>query len=292
VYRAIIVPVDGSSLAERALPYAERIARAGEARLVILQVVHPASNNASDEEVAAQADEVVAAQTHVDALVGRVAPGVAVEGAVTINDPAEGILEETNDRQAGLIVMSTHGRSGIGRWIYGSVADDVMRHARVPVLLVPPHIRLPWPTDRRLRVLVPLDGSDLARGSLPLACELVDALQAELFLVRSVELHPPMYGDPTAFSVLDPTLELDAAKSQLEKLAVDLRATGWTVHVDELVGYAVTAITDFARDHQIDVIAMSTHGSGGITRLIMGSVATGIVQRAESPVLVVRQLGS
>jgi nucleotide-binding universal stress UspA family protein len=283
--------VDGSSLAEQALPYAERIARAGEGHLVILQVVHPASDNASNEEVAAQADEIVAAQTHVDQLVGRTASVIAVEGAVTIDIPARGILEKANDRQAGLIVMSTHGRSGVGRWIYGSVADDVMRHARVPVLLVPPHLRSPWRTDRQLRVLVPLDGSELSRAALPQACELVDALQAELYLVRSVELHPPMYGDPTAFSVLDPTLELDAAKTQLDKLAQDLRAGGRKVTVSDLVGYAVTAIADYARDNQIDVIAMSSHGSGGITRLIMGSVATGLVQRAESPVLIIRQVG-
>jgi nucleotide-binding universal stress UspA family protein len=198
------------------------------------------------------------------------------------------ILEESSDHQGDLIVMSTHGRSGIGRWVYGSVADDVMRHAQLPVMLIPAHARSAWPTHRPPRILIPLDGSELALGSLDCADQLAETLEGELLLVQAVEMHPPMYGDPSTYVAADPTPELEGAQGRLENVANALRKKGRTVDIAEALGFAVTAIVDVAREREVDLIVMSTHGSGGLTRLIMGSVATGIVQRADLPVVVVR----
>jgi nucleotide-binding universal stress UspA family protein len=288
MYRSIIVPTDGSSLAARAVRCAEFVAASCKAKVTIVQVVPSAGSNATDEAVAVQTDEVVQAQAHVDELRESLPPEVEAESAVTVGEAATEILTEARERQADLIVMSTHGRSGIGRWIYGSVADEVMRHAAVPVLLVPPHAHKVWPRDRAPRILVPLDGSELAFGAIHVADELAEAVRGELLLVRAVEPVPPMYGDPSTFVVTDPTVELEAAKRGLERAAADLRAKGRKVDVADLLGFAVNAITDVARERNIDIIAMSTHGSGGLTRLIMGSVATALIQRADVPVLVAR----
>ena len=288
MYRSIIVTVDGSPLAEKALPYAMAVGRASGAKISILQVVPAAGRNASNETTAAQADGIAHAQAHVDRLVKALGSGLDVEGVVTVGEPASAILQEAQQRQADLVVMSTHGRSGIGRWIYGSVADNVMRSSHLPVLLVSAHCHSVWPTDRRPRILVPLDGSDVARGAITAAADLADAVQGDLLLVQVVELHPPMYGDPSAYAVIDPTLELDEARGHLESVAAGLRSQGRSVQVTDAVGAAVTSIADIADKRAVDVIAMSTRGSGGLTRLIMGSVATGIVQRATTPVLVVR----
>jgi nucleotide-binding universal stress UspA family protein len=287
-FQSIVVPVDGSSFAERAVWYASAVARSGEARLTILQVVPSAGPNATNEAVAQQADEIVQAQAYVEELADRLASGVNAEGAVTVGDAASEILEEARDRRADLIVMSTHGRSGIGRWVYGSVADEVMRHAEIPLMLIPAHARSDWPTHRPPHILVPLDGSDLALGALGCADQLVETLGGELLLVQAVEVHPPMYGDPSNYVVVDPTPELEGAKARLDRAASVLRAKGRRIEVAELLGFAVSAIVDAARERGVDLIAMSTHGSGGLTRLIMGSVATGIVQRADIPVVVLR----
>jgi nucleotide-binding universal stress UspA family protein len=254
----------------------------------LVEVVPSAGSNATDEALAAQADAVVAAQTHVDQLCVQLSSAVESEGVVTVGDAATEILNEVAQRRADLIVMSTHGRSGIGRWIYGSVADQVMRRAPVPVLLVPAHARVNWPSDRTPRILVPLDGSELAHGAVEAADELAGAVDGELVLASAVEPHPPSYGDPSTFLMVDPTVELNNASELLERSALVLRARGRKVEVAVLIGFAVTAIADFARERHVDAIAMSTHGSGGLTRLIMGSVATGIVQRADVPVLVLR----
>ncbi len=288
MYHSILVAVDGSPFAERALPFAEAITRASNAKLVIVQVVPEAGPNATDEDVAIQADQIVQAQTHVNDLAGRIDPRVVVETAVTVGDPPNGILEEAKERAADVIVLSTHGRSGLGRWIYGSVADEVMRHSPIPVLLVPSHAHFAWPKDRAPRVLVPLDGSHLATGAIRAADELAESIGGNLLFVQAVEPHPPMYGDPSTFVVIDPTVELEAAKSHLEKVAADLRGKGRTVEIADVLGLAVTSIIDVARERGVDVIAMSTHGSGGLTRLVMGSIATGIIQRADVPVFIVR----
>jgi nucleotide-binding universal stress UspA family protein len=288
MFRSIIVPVDGSRLAERAVRYSEIIARSGNSKVTILQVVPSAGPNATNEAVAQQADEIVLAQAHVDELVGRLSTSVKSEGVVTVGGAAAEILEESRERQADLVVMSTHGRSGIGRWIYGSVADEVMRHAEIPVMLIPAHAAFAWPAHRPPRFLVPLDGSDLALGALDCADQLAIALDGELLLVQSVEVHPPMYGDPSTFTMVDPTSELESAKVRLDRAASTLRAKGRKVEVAQLLGFAVSAIVDVSHERGVDLIAMSTHGNGGLTRLIMGSVATGIVQRADIPVVVIR----
>jgi nucleotide-binding universal stress UspA family protein len=288
MYHSIVVPIDGSPLAARASRIAEAIAQVTKAKVTIVQVVPSAGSNATDEALAAQADAVVAAQTNVDELREQLTADVVVESAVTVGDAATEILVEVTERGADLIVMSTHGRSGIGRWIYGSVADEVMRDARVPVLLVPAYARVSWPRDRAPRILVPLDGSELAHGAIEVADALAGAIGGELILVSAVEPHPPSYGDPSTFLLVDPTEELNNARERLERAGEGLRARGRKVDVAVLIGFAVSAIADCARERQVDVIAMSTHGSGGLTRLITGSVATGIVQRADVPVLVVR----
>jgi nucleotide-binding universal stress UspA family protein len=135
---------------------------------------------------------------------------------------------------------------------------------------------------------VALDGSELSKRALPAAMELADSLSAELLLVQAVEIHPPMYGDPSAYVMVDPSIELESAETRLERLATELRSGGRTIAVAEMLGFAVTSVIDITRERGIDIIVMSTHGSGGLTRLIMGSVATGIIQRSNVPVLVVR----
>src|SRR6516164_8729702 len=128
----ILVPVDGSPLAEQALPVAERLARALSAHLVLVRAVQVFTFpgvDARDAQVAALAEAQEYLDSHVSRLTGS---GLAVETGVPYGEAAAEILDEISIRKAGLIVMATHGRDGPGRWLYGSVADEILRRAPLP----------------------------------------------------------------------------------------------------------------------------------------------------------------
>ncbi len=288
MYRSILLTLDGSPFAERALPYARMIAEASQARVILLRVVSP-TEGGTDAASADQTQHVRDAEAYLSEVSTRLG-SVPVDRKVAIGIPGEIIVGEISQETVDLIVMSTHGRSGLGRWVYGSVADEVMRRSTVPVLLVPAECQPTTHKDRAPRILIPLDGSELSEEALDPALELAKVLGAELRLLRVVEPYPAAYAyaDPSAYIMIDPTPELEAARAYLDQIAERLRAKGAVVEVKEEFGFAVTTITDTARAQAVDFIAMSTHGSSGLRRLIMGSVATGVVQRAAVPILIVR----
>jgi nucleotide-binding universal stress UspA family protein len=293
--KTILVPLDGSRLAEQAIPYASRLARSTGARLVLAQatLTEPLPGQA---ELVARAAATRRAEIELDVLVNRLRQeGLAVEARVYCEDAATAILDAATQEAADLIVMSTHGRSGLGRWIYGSVADRVLRTALIPVLLVPAACSGEWTTARPLRILVPLDQSPLAEEALGPASELAQALGAELLLLQVLEYPLPAVADgATYLPPLDQDADLAAARQYLEDLAVALRADGQTVTTLAVaaapspVGQAVATIAAVAHDERVDAVVMATHGRGGLARLVMGSVATGVLQHATVPVLVVR----
>jgi nucleotide-binding universal stress UspA family protein len=207
---------------------------------------------------------------------------------------AAALLESAREWVADVIVMATHGRSGLGRWLYGSVADDVLRHAAVPVLLVPAAGagEAVWAPDTAHRVLVPLDGSALAEEAVPPALELAAALGADLHLLRVIETLTAAYAEGYASTALDTTGALDEARAYLDGVAAPLRARGLTVDagVAAVDGPALTGLAAAARVRPAPAIASATLGRGGLARLVLGSVATGTLQRANVPLLLVRPM--
>lgn len=281
----ILVPLDGSALAERAVPFAARLAGPAHARLVLVyagrkltvSVIHAGGGQAL---AASPPDVEEVPEVNLNPVLEKLHQrGIPVETRISDGEAGHVILATAGDVKADLIAMSTHGRSGLGRWLYGSVADEVMRRSPVPVLLVPATSDVSWPSGQSLRILVPLDGSDVSREAIVPACELARGLDADLHLLRVVE--PPHY-------LLD--AEMTAAQWYLKAIAADLRAGGQRVSVEVTSGSPVMAIAAAAREQRVDLIAMVTHGSGGIARLVLGSVATGILQRAGVPLLLTRPL--
>lgn len=176
----ILVPLDGSPLGEIALPYAAVLARAAGGRLVLVRAATDAvARRLASGEIAAAAERLWKG-------------GLEVEAHVRHGRAQRIILDAARRWDADLVAMSTHGGSGAGRWLYGSVADHVLRHSPVPVLLVPAACELLWPvrpelrTRRPPRILVTLDGSEMAESVLGVACAVAAALEAELHLVRVV----------------------------------------------------------------------------------------------------------
>jgi nucleotide-binding universal stress UspA family protein len=287
MYRTILVPLDGSSLAERALPWAQRMAAAADGRLVMLRVVPETAPSAGGDPPQA-IESRGEAEAYLHGLTERLG-AAPFELHVLAGDAAQTILGQIPGRGVGLIVMSTLGSSGLGRWIYGSVADAVMRHASVPVLLIPAASALrELPADRAPRILVPLDYSPLSEAVLSPAGELAEALGAELILLSVTPLLMTADLHGTGYVAYDVAADRQARQGYLEGIATRLREAGHAVRVREEFGLVGAVIDDVGREEGVDLIAIATQGRGGATRLLMGSVATGVVQRATVPVLVVR----
>jgi nucleotide-binding universal stress UspA family protein len=291
--RRLLVPLDGSALAERALPYALHLASACGARLTLLQCeALLATGKIPDFDVNAFGQRLRESEA-VGALAasGRIEIE-AVAHEVYLDKVAEGICDVARDHGTDLIVMSTHGRGGLGRALFGSVADQVLRHAPAPVLLVPDACDRRWVPGRPFRMLVPLDGSLHSERALRTAQELAEALRPELLLVRTIEEPTPasyrfdLLGEP--IQVPEGEDDLNEARLYLETVA-DRQGTAFAA-IDLLarLGSAAHVIADVSRDEAIDLIVMATHGRTGLGRLAMGSVATKVLHLAHTPILLVR----
>jgi nucleotide-binding universal stress UspA family protein len=287
MYQTIMVPLDGSPLAERALPFAKTLATASHGRILLFRAVTLPTFGLTDPAIY-QARAMYEAESYLADIAQRIAPAPPIETIVVTGDAAPMIFEEIREHAVDLVVMSTHGRSGVGRWIYGSVADEIMRQANVPVLLVPASIAITWPTDRAPRILVPLDGSLMAEEALETTRVMAKTLGAELQLL---EVKVPLtytYADPAAYMIYEVQEQEFDAQHYLETIAARLRADGLAVTTFQAIGPAATMIASTAVEQGSDLIAMSTHASGGVTRLLMGSVATGVIQHSSVPVMIVR----
>lgn len=292
----LLVPLDGSSLAERALPYASALSRAAGARVVLVRAIMAHTLPGTDP-TGTQITLRQQAEAYLDEIARRLQQtGVtAVDPHVYYDEAVEAILDATHVQRADLVVMSTHGRTGIGRWLYGSVADEVLRRSRVPVLLVPPACAPAWDPARPQRVLVPLDGSSLAEEILPAVTDLARTLRAEVLLLRVIEYPVPVLGDGTGYvTVFDEETERADAEAYLAQVARRLMDAGLSVATEvvvsppTVVGQVPATIADVARDRAATLIALATHGRGGLARLVLGSVATGVLQRANVPLLLTR----
>lgn len=294
MFTKILVPLDGSPLAERALPHAARLARITGARLLLVRAALARSFPGKDM-TEAQCRAVREAATYLqrvaDSLAGR---GFAVETAVPYGEAASRIAEEVELRGADLIVMATHGRSGIGRWLYGSVAAKLLAHATAPVLLVRAWEQEPQPDpigDGRPRVVIPLDGSPFAEEALPVARKLVRALDGELVLLQAIGVADPSVPPEVmldAFVERDLARNTSAAQDYLGHLADPLIREGYPVRIEVGVGAPADVIAAFARNARAKLLVLATHGRTGAGRAFLGSVADAVLRRGNIPLLLVR----
>ncbi len=318
MFKRILVPLDGSERAERALPVAARLAHATSGALLLLRVISP-----SDLLAPSAASVVEAISTKHDranAYLREVMhrPGLAdipIECQLWEGDAASAILDDAALRQIDVIVMSSHGQGGLLRWALGSVAEHVARHATMPVLVIRgddgavfsgPRLD----AERPLRILVSLDGSALAEAAFAPATELVAALAAPnmgaVHLVRVVrrytveeqaEQHPGMA--PAALPVVE------EAKAYLSSVAAQARQTQrvpvqltWSVNISGDVAQALLEVATHGEDAEVvggagrcDLIALATHGRTGLQRWAVGSVTERVLSSSRLPVLIVRPVG-
>jgi nucleotide-binding universal stress UspA family protein len=214
--------------------------------------------------------------------------GLDVRLRVAYGTAADAILRAADEEQADLIVMATHGRGELGRWLHGSVADAVLRHTIRPIVLISAACERTWSKESRFRLLVPLDGSAVAESALDVAGQLADALGAEVILLRVVEPADGFAALATSYLPARSQAVLDEARTYLGGITTRPDMAELSVSTRVEAGDPATRIAAVARDEDVSLIVMATHGSGGLVRLTMGSVATATLQQSSVPLLVVR----
>ena len=303
MYRSIMVPLDGSAFGEHALPLALTIARRSGAvvRLVHVHVASELVYMIGGAPLAEELSDVPDRETelaYLDNLTQRLASAWGVEITSTLLDgpPTLALRDYAIEHAASLVVMSTHGRALVSRFWLGSVADALVRQTPMPVLVVRPHLEaidLIDLTQERAtrRILIPLDSSTLAEDALAHAVELGRLMSAEYTLLQAIDPIVMDYAPVARSAGMDERL-VDTWRSEaqeyLDTTAARLRALSLRVHTSVAIAPPAVAILDYARQHPVDLIAMSTHARTGVSRMLLGSVANKVVRGAGEPVLLHR----
>jgi nucleotide-binding universal stress UspA family protein len=299
MYRTLVVPLDGSRLAELALPYAISLAQASGARLVLMRAAlapPPSSLDGSNWEVQ-QTDAIGEAMQYLSEMVDSVSGQVqAVDIAVPYGRAVDKILEVIEVYDADAVVMATHGRSGLAHLLYGSVTEGLLSRSSVPVLAVyarPGEAPTASFSPANARVLVPQDGSSFDDPALQAALDLLGP-RGEIVLVSVVEPPDHVERDESGRNVLAYLDQQEEARTReardyLGWVVQQLRTHGVQVPVkiDVRLGEPTSGITMAAIDSQADLIVMATHGRTGISRALLGSVAGTVLRTGTTPVLLV-----
>jgi nucleotide-binding universal stress UspA family protein len=310
MFTKVLVPLDTPEVAPGILPYVSHLAKALDLSVVLMSVIDPSEVQESREmatrEVGGQSISAAAVDAtdqgrqflrgFVEAL-GQ--EGIQAESAVAVGeDPAREILQFASANGCDLIAMATHDRNLLGQAIRGSVTNEVLRSAHVPVLAVTPENQEGREQPTQLNtILAPLDGSAFAEAVLPYVEFLARSMALEVVLVRVLrydQIYPPivsanMAETPGTAQVL---LEAESAAEQeiidyLRDLAQRLSEPGLPVRWELLRGPVSSSIATLAQELPHSLIALASHGRSGLARWVLGSVAEELLRGTGDPVLVI-----
>jgi nucleotide-binding universal stress UspA family protein len=293
-YQNILVPLDGSELAEKALPPALAIAEAMASNLLCLQVVTGLTLDL-DPRLNLRAIEArkAAARIYFNTLKSRYSKTRdPIKTVIVAGSADKVIIDSAREHSIDLIVLSSHGRTGLDRWVYGNVTAKILRRAPCDTLIV----RTLKPATGLFstkRILVPLDGSKTAERALSPAIVLASALEMEIRLLR---VSPPIHTElePMSSQSMFEGLEArarDEALTYLQGIQASLEQPELSVSIEAITGSAAATIVDYAKEHLVDLIVMSSHGRTGIGLWLIGSVSEKVLRKASCATLIVRSPG-
>jgi nucleotide-binding universal stress UspA family protein len=312
MYKSILVPLDGSTFAEHALPLALAVARLSGASLHLVHVLQPLASVYSEAPLFADGDLEARIKDrlrgYLDSVacrLGRLSP-TAITAVLEEGEIVPTLRRFASDSRADLVVMTTHGRGPLGRFWLGSVADELVRVLPMPLLLVRPADTVSDAAQFGIepplkKILIPLDGSKLAEQMIDRAVEL-GRLTGAAFTLLGVIKPVPDVAFPTGSASLDAEVQnmikqMDALQEKqraemsiyLEGVARPLREEGLCVGTKVAIGERPgVSILREATPPAVDLVALETHGRRGLSRLILGSVADKVIRGAAVPVLVHR----
>ena len=293
-WQKILVPLDGSELAERPLSAALMIAEAVTGQIVLLTAV---TSEQMIEEIMEPGPELrrrliqageAEAQSYLKSVRNRLMPTPAALKTELASGPAaQAILDYAQSEDIDLIFMSSHGRSGVSRWAYGSVADKVLHHASCAVAIIRAQAEVAPLASKR--ILVPLDGSETAETALTPALNLAQAIGGELLLLRVIDLPSipdirQLTGSSREQIIAD---EQHRADNYLQSVKQSFSQTQRPITTHVAVGPAAEAIIEYADQQSVGLVLISSHGRSGIGRWVFGSVTEKVLQAINCASLVI-----
>jgi nucleotide-binding universal stress UspA family protein len=299
MFTRILIPLDGSKTAEKVLPYARFFAGTLKLPVELLAVVdivematHISADRARHLDTMIE-DSVRNSEQYLSGVAGTF-PGANTKCTVEKGKAEQVIIETAAADKGTLITMATHGRSGIDRWLLGSVAEKVLRGTTNPLLLVRATEEAKAEGVATLKsIVMPLDGSELAESVLPTVAELAKTLKLEVVLFRAYSIPYSAYSNGEGYYAVDYEELLKAMREEavdyLEKKTEAVKKLG----IDKVScvakeGFAADEIISLARKFPDNLIAMCTHGRSGVKRWVLGSVTETVVRHSADPVLVIR----
>ncbi|MBI3931556.1 MAG: universal stress protein [Chloroflexi bacterium] len=308
MFKRMLVPLDGSKLAEVVFTYAKELAGRLDIEVILLYVGIPTLNDFVPMHHAyiERAAEIVRRRAQQVQKKTGIKPGskpIKARGEIAEGYPAEEILRYADKNKVDLLLMATHGRSGLKRWVLGNVADKVLRASKIPVLLVRTGIPEETVYDKwpQTTLLVPLDGSEMAESVLPHVEALAKQRSTKPINVTLLRVCEP----PTTPAYYAPELSevplnwgeymeqeiarcKQASAEYLARIEKQFKDKSISVHSEVLVGKASDKIVDYVQKNPFNLVIMTSHGRSGLKRWVYGSVAENILQGVSSPVLLVK----
>ncbi len=298
MFKNILVPLDGSKLAEAILPAAKSMAQHLSAKVTLLHVVEPGGPTTIHGE--AHLPDAVAAQIYLERLVKEFREqDVQVDWHVDVverGNVAKTIFAHTGELKTDLVMLTTHGENGWRGAVFGSIAQQVLQSGSVPVFMLRPE----WTPAafNPKRILVPLDGSEAHEPGLDLAADLAGYFEARLHLVVVVPTMSTLSAERAATGALLPTSTkamLDLAQSgaveYVQAKVKELKARGLDASAEVERGAPDAKIIEVASRTNAGLIVMGTHGRAGLAAFWEGSVTPKVMEKAHAPVLLLRVFG-
>lgn len=297
MFQHILVPLDGSVLAEGILVHVQAIAHIEAPRVTLLRVLDPSSQarpgvvDPFDWQI-----QKAEARTYLQQIAGRMeAAGFTPEIVLLEGNAAESVIEYAQTSQADLIALSSHGRSGISSWNISSVVQKIIQRARRSILLVRAYQAAPYAAQeaRYRRILLPVDGSQRAEVVIPVAVELARNQEAELHIVHIVQKPEIPHRTPLTLEDLDLVNRITERKRvEAMKYMDDLKQRlGMDVETSVVESESVIrSLHLYEEDVAADLVLLSAHGSSGETRWPYGSVTFSFITYGTTPLLIVQDM--
>lgn len=283
-----LIPLDGTKLSESAYSMLPLVNQLGIDRVRLVSVWESAAEESESGREEGELSEVTEkGRAYLDAYLEQQAEeiksrGFQVETVVKIGRPADEILEATQD--VDIIIIATHGRSGIARWWLGSVADQVIKQSACPCLVIGPNVETDLEHFEIKRILLPLDGSENAEQAIPLAAFIADKTGALLDVVRAMSLTAVSYDPSMSMYSADLITSMeDSVKAYLSGVAQRLGTR--KVETTMLVGGPGEMLLEHLKDKPADLVVSTTHGRTGVTRAALGSTSDRLLH-GNAPVLI------